>query len=93
MILKKIHIPNFVEIFKQHPDCLLKFLNDTAASLINDINNLDPKQDPNIRYTKLHETVQHYKEMHMPIKLVQYNKYKHKTIIFDYIWTYTLNTF
>ena len=73
-----MHVPKFVEICKQDPDSLLKFQNDTATSLINDISNWDPKQDPNINYNKLHETVQYYKEMHMPIKLVHYNKYKHK---------------
>ncbi len=46
---EKIHVPKFVELcIKQHPNSLLKFQNDTATSLMNDINNWDPKQEPNI---------------------------------------------
>ncbi len=37
-----------------------------------------PKPDPNINYNILHNTVQHFKEMHMPVKLEHSNKYKHK---------------
>ena len=51
-IKNKIHVPKFVEICKQDPDSLLKFQNDTAASLINDISNWDTKQEPNINYKK-----------------------------------------
>ncbi len=45
---------------------------------MNNIENTDPKQDPNINYNILHNKIQHFKEMHMPVKLEHYNKNKHK---------------
>jgi hypothetical protein len=77
-IKNKNHVPKFVEIHKQDPESLLKFQNDIAASLMEQITNSDPKQDPNINYNKLHNTVQLFKEKHMPVKCELYNKHKHK---------------
>ncbi len=43
-----IQVPRYVKIFKQDPDSLLKFQNDTIALIESDINNWNTKQDPNI---------------------------------------------
>ncbi len=43
-----------------------------------DIDNTNPKQDPTINYNILHNTVQHFQEIHMPVKLEHYYKYKHE---------------
>ncbi len=41
---------------------------------------IDPHLDPNINYNILHDTIQSTKELHMPFKIVRYNKYKHKKV-------------
>ncbi len=67
-----MYVPKCVEIYKQDPDSLSKFQNGTVTALLNNIDNNNPKEELNINYNILHNTVQHF-------NLEHYNKHKHKT--------------
>ena len=70
-IKKKISSPEAIEKFKQ--DLMAHDFSKDLPSLVgtDDIN-------PNENYDKFIETVLHYKNKHLPEKLVKFNKHKHK---------------
>jgi len=77
-IQHKDHAPKYVKVNKQDKESIQLFQNEIlysveSANLTQDIN-----IDPNLNYNILHEIIQQAKIKHMPLKLIKFNKYKHK---------------
>ena len=70
-------IPTFIQI-KHNPDSLNKFKMDTINSNIYDKLNKDNSADPNENYYLLEEIVTIAMDKFMAIKLIKFNKCKHK---------------
>ena len=81
-ILKNInhkdHKPKYTKIVKQDMESIQNFHGEIQNALDHANLNNDLDTDPNLNYNTLHEIIQQAKLKHMPIKLVKFNKYKHK---------------
>ena len=76
--------PRYVKINTNDTESINKFYQ--ALSQSDRLNSLNetPTQDPNINYSILHETIQMAKNVHLPEKMVKFDKHKHKKIFVDY---------
>ena len=69
--------PKFITVTKQDAESQRKFQEQLQESA--EINlEINVNIDPNINYNILHNLIQASKELHLPSKLVRFNKYKHK---------------
>ena len=70
--------PRYVKINTNDTESINKFYQ--ALSQSDRLNSLNetPTQDPNINYSILHETIQMAKNVHLPEKMVKFDKHKHK---------------
>jgi len=77
-IQSKDHPPRYVKITKQNTESVYNFNHEIASSFETNIFLIDTNQDPNINYNKLHNIIEYAKNKHMPIKVVRFNRHKHK---------------
>ena len=70
--------PKFVRVITKDKASIDNF--NQAIMNSDKLNHLDtnPKQNPNINYNILHQTVQEAKNVHLPEKMVKFDKHKHK---------------
>ncbi len=68
----------YIQINKQDSESKKKCLEELQESIKRLNLDIYPNLDPNINYNILHDTIQSAKELHMPSKIVRYNKYKHQ---------------
>ncbi len=81
-LLDKFSINNatskYININKPDSESKKKFKEELQESIKRLNLDIDPNLDPNINYNILHDTIQSAKELHLPSKIVRYNKYKHQ---------------
>ncbi len=73
----KDHKPKYTKKIKQDMKSIQNFHGEIQINYSANLNS-DLDIDPNFNYNTLHEIIQQAKLKHMPIKLVKFNKYKHK---------------
>ncbi len=74
----KTDTPKFIRINQQDQESINKFHHEVLNSIPLINLNENPKNDPNINNNILHNVIQNAKSIHMPQKIVKFNKYKHK---------------
>ena len=68
----------FIKVFSSKPDAFINFKNDlNSTEIIESLHNII-STDVNESYDKLHLILQNLIRKHFPVKLVRFNKYKHK---------------
>lgn len=70
--------PLYVKVSTNDKESIDKFHNALLTSQCIKNCNANLRQDPNINYNVLHETIQKAKNLHLPEKIVRYDKHKHK---------------
>jgi len=71
-------LPTYVKVSKKDKDSINRFHEALATSNNLSSMNINLTQDPNINYKILHDAVQAAKTIHLPDRLVKYDKHKHK---------------
>ena len=70
--------PKFVSVNVQHNVAMHSVKNEINSDEMYNKLKKCPKADPNLNYSIIHEEIMRAKDKHMPIKIMKYNKYKHK---------------
>ena len=68
----------FIQIFTNTPIAKDNFKNEIGLNCTTDKFCTDIGTDPNVNYNLLNDIIQNALNKHLPVKLVRYNKYKHK---------------
>ena len=76
--LKKQHSTKFIEINIQNKKAMLKVKEDLISSKIYEKLDVSPTADTNRNYNIILDEINQAKIKYMMIKLVKFNKYKHK---------------
>lgn len=81
-VLNNMHhkncVPKYVTISKQDKDSIQQFHHEILTSFEREHLSNDINKDPNINYNILHNILQHAKKKHIPLKVVKFQKHKHK---------------
>ena len=71
-------VPKYIKIRPRHTNSLLNFKQEIKAGKICDRLDKDLQSDPNGSYKIIHTTISSALDKHLPLKTVQFKKYKHK---------------
>ena len=76
---EKLHSPpKYIKINTVHADAMTSVMNEIKSGNIYDKLNKNPTADPNCNYDIIYKEIARAKTIHMPNKLVKFNRYKHK---------------
>lgn len=77
LITPQIH-KKFIKVFINTPESKLKFNNEISAKCNTQIFDHSPDYNPNLNYECLDNIIKSALDKHMPVKIVRYDKHKHK---------------
>ena len=79
---EKLHSPpKYVKINTVHADAMISVMSEIKSGNIYDKLNKNPTALPNCNYDIIYKKITRAKTIHMPNKLVKFNRYKHKKSI------------